>query len=254
MMIYKKIFTPARAHVLMLSFFMGGAAAFVAGAQESLFFVESSIQPNLKVLLFLQPTVDEAAAKTWVNALSDNDPQVESAIFVSREETLEKAQGNPALVKSLMLLRENPFPSSVLLRYRDIAWLERPEPAMALRSAPEVLEIRWDPEARTTFRTLRQWRMWLMRISIFALVILGIWCTFGVYRFWAARAKAAEMIAQLGTGLLGGGLALVMLAFSLRALGVDAALFKPSSMSVWPLLVSGMSAIATFGWKGSHEV
>jgi hypothetical protein len=183
------------------------------------------------------------------------DPEIESLVFISRQQALQDAQGNPALMQSLLLLRDNPFPASVVIRYKDLAWLDRPEPAMDLRSQPQVQEIRWDPEARSVFRSLRQWRVWLVRLTAFAMIMLMVWCFFGVYRFVALKSPVAELMIQLGIGLIGGGLAVATWGMALREVGVDAALYRPESVSFWPLLTALLASVATFGWQvsGSND-
>src|SRR5437870_2814360 len=183
MIIRERLFKPANAHVLMVSFLLGGLGALLIGLQQSLRTAEESIRPNLKVVVFVNPSLPEANAKKWADTLTTADPEIEAATFISRQEALARAQGNPTLSKSLMLLRDNPFPPAVVLLFKDSAWLGRPEPALILKGMPEVQEIRWDPETRSVFRSLRQWRAWLLRLSGFAVMMLGVWCFFGLYRF-----------------------------------------------------------------------
>ena len=40
---------------------------------------------------------------------------------------------------------------------------------------------------------------------------------------------------------------------ALRDLGGDAALYRPESISYWPLLTAVMAALATFDWKVTRE-
>ncbi len=253
MLIRKRLFKPANAHVLMVSFLLGGIGALLIGLQQSLKAAEESIRPALKVVVFIQPNITDENVKKWSDSLLSLDPELASVAYISRQEALQKSQGNPALAKSLILLRDNPLPASVVLFYKDSAWLERPEPAMTLKSQAEVQEIRWDPEARSVFRSLRQWRTWLLRLSAFAVMMLAVWCFFGLYRFLVMKAPLSEMIIQLAIGLIGGGLAMATWGFALREVGQDAALYRPEAVSVWPLLSALMAALATFGWKVSNE-
>jgi len=247
------LFKSANAHVLMVSFLLGGIGALLIGLQQSLKSAEESIRPALKVVIFIPSSVSEDVARKWSGTLTSMDPELESSTYISRQEALEKAQANPALTKSLILLHENPLPASVVLRFRDQAWLERPEPALDFKALPEVQEIRWDPEARSVFRSLREWRMWLLRLSAFAVLMLGVWCFFGIYRFLAMKAPLTELLIQLGIGLIGGTLATVTFGFALRELGSDAALYRPETVSFWPLAAALMASLSTFGWKVSRE-
>jgi len=237
----------------MVSFILGGVGALMIGLQQSLRTAEQAIRPELNVAVILQAGVTDQDAALWARGLLSTDPEIAAVNFVSREQALQKAQGNPALVKSLLLLRENPFPASVILTYNDRAWLERPEPALAFKALPQVQEIRWDPEARSVFRSLRQWRAWLARLTTFALLMLFIWCFFGIYRFLMMKASVAQLFIQLGIGLIGGSLAVTTWGLALRGIGNDAALYKPAPLSFWPLLTAMMAALATFGWQVSDE-
>ena len=253
MQIRKRFLNAANAHVLMVSFLLGGVGALLIGLQQSLATAESSIRPALKVAVFIQDNVPDADAQKWTQTLMTLDPELESVTYVSRQDALQKAQANPALAKSLLFLRSNPFPATVVLRYRDLAWMDRPEPAMSLKDQPQVQEIRWDPEARSVFRSLHQWRAWLMRLTIFAMIMLSVWSFFGLYRFLTVKASFSELLIQCGIGLIGGGLAMVTWGAALKGVGTDAALYRPESISFWPLITAAMAAVATFGWNVSNE-
>jgi hypothetical protein len=249
MQIRSRLLKPANAHVLMVSFLLGGMGALVTGLQQSLKAAEDSIRPSLKVVVFIQPRIADQAAAQWARTLPSSDPEIASVSFISRQDALQNAQGNPALAKSLLLLPENPFPASAVILYKDGAWLERPEPALALKALPQVQEIRWDPSARSIFRSLRQWRAWLVRLSAFAMIVLFVWCFFGIYRYLVMKSPAADLLVQLGFGLLGGFLAVVISGLALQGIGQDAAVYKPVSLSIWPLATALMAALATFGWR-----
>ncbi len=237
----------------MVSFLLGGVGALFIGLQQSLKAAEESIRPALKVAVFVQDNVSDEDARKWAASLPAQDAELESAEFVSRKDAFQKALETSTLSKSLLLLRENPFPATVLLHYKDWAWLERPEPALALKSQPQVQEIRWNPEVRSVFRSLRQWRTWLERLTVFALIMLVVWCLFGAYRFFALKAPAGELFIQLGIGLIGGSISIVTWGLSLRGVGADAALYKPEAVSFWPLVAALLASLATFGWDESHD-
>ena len=116
---------------------------------------------------------------------------------------------------------------------------------------PQAQEIRWDPQVRSLFRALRQWRVWLARLTAFAALMLMAWCFFGIYRFLVLQAQAAELLIQLGIGLVGGGLSIMTWFLALRGIGSDAALYKPEAVSFWPLASALLAALATFGWRAS---
>src|SRR4051812_2995875 len=114
-----RLINPVSAHVLMVSFLLGGMGALLMGLQQSLKTVEEAVRSDLKVVLSLQPTLSDAEAETWVSTLNGLDPEIASIEFISKAKAIQQAQGNPILAKSLMLLPNNPFPASVLLRYKD---------------------------------------------------------------------------------------------------------------------------------------
>ncbi len=253
MEIRKRLFNNTNAHVLMVSFLLGGVGALLIGLQQSLQNAEASIRPALKVAVFIQDNVPDVDAEKWANSLPSLDSELESVTYISRQEALEKAQGNPALAKSLLLLRENPFPASAILHYRDLAWMDRPEPALALKTQAQVQEIRWDPEARSVFRSLREWRAWLMRLTAFAMMMLLVWSFFGLYRFFSLKVPLSELLIHLGVGVIGGSLAVLTWGVALRGVGSDAALYRPESISFWPLITASLAALATFGWSVTDE-
>ena len=237
----------------MLSFLLCGAGAMIIGLQQALKAAEDYLRPALKVVVFLPSTVTDADGALWAGRLPAADPEIESVSFISRQEALQKAQGNPALAKSLILLRENPFPASVVLRYRDSAWLARPEPALSLKTQPQVQELRWDPQVRSTFRALRQWRVWLMRLTAFATIMVFVWSFLGAFRLVVLKAGLRELLTHLGFGILGGSFALLLLGAALRSVDTDAALFRPETLSLWPLVIAPLASMASFGWGMSRE-
>ena len=50
MQIYKRLFKPANAHVLMVSFLLGGVGALMIGLQQSLKTAEDTIRPALHII------------------------------------------------------------------------------------------------------------------------------------------------------------------------------------------------------------
>src|ERR1039457_4626376 len=109
MLIRERLFKPATAHVLMVSFLLGGIGALLIGLQQSLKTAEESIRPALKVVVFMQQNVTDENVKKWSDSLLSLDPELVSVAYISRQEALQKSQGNPALAKSLILLRDNPL-------------------------------------------------------------------------------------------------------------------------------------------------
>ncbi len=92
-----------------------------------------------------------------------------------------------------------------------------------------------------------------MRVNVFAVLMLSVWCLFGIYRFMAVRATARTLALQLSAGLVGGLLALATWGAALQRLGSDAAHYRPHGLSLWPLVAALMASMATFDWKDDHE-
>ena len=72
-------------------------------------------------------------------------------------------------------------------------------------------------------------------------------------RLGPVRASFAELMIQLGIGLIGGALAVMTWGLALRGVGADAALYRPAGVSLWPLLTALLAALATFGWRVTDE-
>lgn len=246
------LFRPNSAQVLIMTFLMGIAAALVIGLEQTLKSAEDSIKQPLLVSIFMQSSFQDNQAQKWGADLRAKDPEIQGLTFISRDQALQEAEKDAALAKSLMILKENPLPSSFVLRYSDRAWLERNEPVDPIKSLPEIQEIRWDAQARSVFRSLHQWRAWLTRFSSFAGMILVVWAFMGLYQFMALRAPLAEFALQSGIGIFGGAVALGLWAYALQGLGPDAGVFRPHWFSLVPVATGLIVAIGCFGWM-SHE-
>ncbi len=246
------LFRPTSAQVLLVTFFMGTLAALVIGLEQTLHSAEDSIRPLLVVSTFLQAGVSEDQAKAWGETLRRKDAEIQSLAFISKDQALQEAQKDPALAKSLMILKDNPLPASFLIHYSDRAWLERSEPVDGVKGSPEVQEVRWDPQARSVFRSLQQWRAWLIRFSGFAGVMLLVWALVGMYRFLAMRARPDLLLGQLLLGLCGGALSVGIWAYALRGLGPDAGVYRPAWFSLLPIVAGITVAIGCFGWDSNE--
>jgi len=237
----------------MLSFLLGVTSALLLGLQQTLGSAENAVKRSMAVAVLLSGSVNDAQATALLNSLKARDPEIESAVYMSKADALQEASKDPALAKSLMLLKENPLPASFVLRYSDRAWMERSEPAEPLKSLPEIQEIRWDAQARTVFRSLVQWRAWVLRLAAFAVMMLVVWSFFGVYRFLVLRAPVQPLMIQLGVGVVGGGIAVLLWEYALRCIGTDASVFRPDGFSFLPLVTGAAVAIACFGWGVCEE-
>src|SRR5579872_1409837 len=244
---------PNSAHVLLMAFFMSIAAALVFGLEQTLKSAEDSIKQSLLVSVFMQSSLSDEQAQKWGSQLQTKDSEIQNVNFISKDQALQEAQKDPSLARSLMILKENPLPSTFVLRYSDRAWLERDELATLLKSLPEIQEIRWDSQSRSVFRSLHQWRAWLIRFSAFSGVLLIVWAFMGIYQFLALRASLTEFAIQLLIGAVGGSIALALWGYTLQGLGPDAGVFRPSWFSMIPMLTGLVVAIGCFGWSHHEE-
>src|SRR5579872_1948515 len=110
------LFRPHSAHVLIMTFFMGIAAALVFGLEQTLKSAEDSIKQPLLVSIFMQSSFQDDQAQKWGEKLRAMDPEIQDLNFISRDQALLEAQKDMALAKSLMILKENPLPASFVHR------------------------------------------------------------------------------------------------------------------------------------------
>lgn len=252
-MIRQQLFSLHSFQVLMLSLLLGTSAMVLLGVRDSLGIAERSIQDNLKVVVLIQTQLSDDLARKWAEGLPTQDSEIESVTFISKAEALQKAQEDPALVKSLILLRDNPLPASAVIRFKPSAWMERPEPALQLRASPEVQEIRWDPEKRSTFQTLHQWRTWLLRISTFAVILLSVWAIVSISSAVVSRIPMPVWLTHSGMALFGAALSLLVVGLSLQKVGVQALEFKPDLNTPWPWISSFLGSFAMLGSTVKYE-
>jgi cell division protein FtsX len=229
--------------MLFISFLVAGGGALCAGVQQSLRIAEEMARSSLKVAVFLSPALTDAEGEQWVKTLPNIDPAIESAEYISRDEALKRAQQNPMLGRSLLLLRKNPFPASVVIRYQGPAWFERSDPAIKLRDQPSVQEIRWDAELRSHFRSLWQWHLWLGRVGLTVFMMLVAGALVGFIRFLKTHRSWSELWIQGGVGLLGGGLAIGLWGIALQKVGTEAAAYRPTHLNFWPLLAGVLASM-----------
>lgn len=231
----------------MVSFLLGLTSALLLGVERSLASAQNKLRESLVAAVFFQASLSDDEAQKISDSLTTIDPAINSVRFISRQEALMDAQNDPALSRSIVILKENPLPASAVLTYRDTGWLQRSEPGEALRTVPQIQEIRWDASTRTSFRTFHQWRAWLIRLGGFSTTMLIVWAFFGLYRFLALRSPLSELGLQILVGIVGGGIALGLWVLALNQVGVDASLYRPQSASWFPLLTGAIVGLASFG-------
>lgn len=253
MVIRKLGFRAFQGHVLGVTFLVGLLATFLMGSQESLSKAEESVKSSLGVLVFLQTALSDGQAKEWGDALRKRDPEIESYTFISKDQAYQEALKDPAVSKSLMLLKENPLPASFSIRLSDHAWWERTDPAERIKGAPFVQEIRWDPPSRSLYRGLHQWRLWLIRLSVVAGALLLIWTFLGLFRFFYLRLSVRTLVFQLGLGLMGSAVALFAWALALNSVQAEPAVYRPVWFSFLPLAAGMMAAVACLGVVERHD-
>ena len=240
-------------HVLIVTFVMGLFATVMIGLQQSLANAESQVKNSLAVLVFLQTTVPDAEASQMAQRIKTQDPDILSIMYISKDQAYQDALKDPGLAKSLLLLKNNPLPASLVIRYSDSAWWERSDPAESLKSAANIQEIRWDPQARALFRTLHRWRLWCLRFSVFVLALLGVWAFIGLYRFLSLHSGLPEIAMQLMVGSIIGGFAAAIWSMGLRfSLQADFSSAHPAWGWALPVVIGAVAALGCYGIEFRH--
>jgi cell division protein FtsX len=247
------LFRPSSAHTLLLSFLLAAVAALLLGLQQVLLTGERGLLGEMAAVVFLQTSVTDEEAKALEASFKERDPEIQSLILVSKESALQEAQQDPALAKSLMVLKENPLPASFTVQWSEKAWRTRSEPGVLIRELPQVQEIRWNPQAQSTFRLLTAWRTWLMRLSVAAVGLLVFWSFFGIVQFLARGSRVRVLIAKMGVGLVGGALGLLAWFGALHQLPNELISFRPQASLFVPLLIGVIVGLASFGWGETRE-
>jgi cell division protein FtsX len=239
-------------HVLIIAFLVGLFGAVMIGIQQGLANAESSVKSSLVVAAFLQNNVTDADAASLAQALKNQDPEIQSIVYTSKDQAYTEAMKDPNLAKSLILLKNNPLPASLVLHYSDRAWWERSEPTEKLRGVPLIQDIRWDARARSMFLSLHRWRLWSLRVSMFAGVILLVWAFMGLYRVLLLQGETREISFMLIIGALGGALAWGVWGVGLRTFQAELSIGKPSWIWLIPLVVGLASSLGCFGLEIRH--
>jgi hypothetical protein len=235
------------AHVLMVAFLVGLFGAVLIGVQQSLASAESSLDASLSAVVFLQSTISDAEAGSLQETLRAQDPEIRSAEYLSRAQAYEEAMKNPALAKSLSLLKSNPLPPSITIRFSERALWERADPTEKIRSVNGLQEIRWDAQALSLYRNLHRWRMWGIRLSGFIAMMLLVWAFIGLYRVLAQQAAWLDVMSQLVVGAIGGALAWGVWGISLKSIQLDLPFIQPIYMQLLPLFIGIVAALGCYG-------
>jgi hypothetical protein len=239
-------------HVLIVAFMVGLFAAVMTGLQQTLASAEASVKSSLSVLVFLQNPVSDADAAQLMQQIQSQDHEVQSVLFTSKDQAYQEALKNPNLAKSLMLLKSNPLPASLLIRYSDRAWWERSDPSEKIKTLGAIQEMRWDPQAASLFRTLHRWRLWCMRFSAFILAVLAVWAFIGLYRFLSLQSTWPDILSQLSIGLIGGALAWSLWGAGLHSIQVELSPLHPIWAWLLPIVLGAVAALGCFGVEIRH--
>ncbi|MFA5975674.1 MAG: permease-like cell division protein FtsX [Elusimicrobiota bacterium] len=253
MTIRKMLFHASSVQVLLISFFMGITSAVYMGINQSLLSTEDVFRRSLGVSLFLSSTLTDQEALRLADTLKTQDTEIVSIAYLSKADATQEAQKDEALSKTLLLLKENPLPSSLQITYSDRAWLDRNAPTDALPKTPDIQEIRWDAASRSAFRALNQWRHWLMRLAVLSGGVVVLWSFVGIYRSLAERISFAQLACPVLVGACGGALSILAWRAALHQLGADAMTTPPMSRMAWPLLAGALSGLAYTGSGAKRE-
>jgi hypothetical protein len=251
-MSFRSLWRSFDSNVLLAAFFVGLFAALLLGIQQSLMQAELTLKPSLFVMVYLQSTLPDGAAQKWGESLKAADPEVLSFSWTSKEQAYQQALKDPLMAKPLMLLRDNPLPASYLVRLDDRAWWQRDDPTEKIKTLPSIQEIRWDPQAHAVFRSIHQWRLRLMRLTLLAGLALFSWTFFGLYQFFKRQTLPGRLWAHLALGLTGGAIASGLWNFGLSSLANAATSLRGSVQLALPLAAGILAAIACFGFSSGY--
>lgn len=249
---FKDIGKAYNGHVLITAFVVGLFTMVMIGLQQTLATAENSIKSSLVAVAFLQSNITDADAEALAKTIQAQDMDIVTVTYTSKEQALEEAMKDPNLAKSLLLLKSNPLPPSLSIRYSDRAWWERTEPTQSLHGMPTIQEIRWDPQAASLFRSIHRWRLWCLRFSAFTGVILMVWAFIGFYRFLALHSSMQEVLGVLVIGAVGGILAWGLWGLGLYSMKVEISVLRPLWVAAIPLVLGAVSALGCFGLEVRH--
>src|SRR4051812_12620961 len=233
-------------HILMVAFLIGLFGAVMTCTQGALQSAENSLGSSLLVVAFLQNSLSEANAPAFIDSLKAQDADIENIDYISKAQAYQEAMKDPKMAKSLMLLKANPLPASLTIRYSERALSERADPAEKVRGANSIQEIRWDPQARSIYRSLHGWRMWMMRFSAFVALVLLVWAFVGLYRLLLLQSTPQEIAVQVGLGLGGGALAWGLWGAGLQSIQSGISMLHPAPVWAVPILMGAVSALGCF--------
>jgi hypothetical protein len=252
MEIIKLFWRAYNGHVLMVAFLIGLFSTVMIGLQQALANAEASVKGSLPVIVFLQNNVTDAEAVTLQCSIKAQDSEIQSIEYTSKDQAYQEAMKNPNLSKSLLLLKSNPLPASLTLRYSDRAWWERSEPSEKLRALSTIQEIRWDPQAGSLFRSLHRWRLWSLRFSAFVGMVLLVWAFIGLYRVLSLQSGFLEIVVHLGIGFFGGALAWGLWGVGVHSIQAEIPTLRPAWVWLVPMLIGVVSALGCFGLEIRH--
>ena len=245
-----KVAALVRGQAFVTAFLVTLLAVFLVEAYQRLGFEARHQKDGLAVVVFLQTSLTDAQAQAWVEQLHQQDKEIESLVLTTKEQAYKKAAEDPTLAKSLLLLKENPQPATVVVRYSDQAWLQPVSPVERLKVLPSMGEIRWDPQTLSGWLSLQRWRRALRHLAMLLIALVGFWAFMGIYRALSLRLPLREIFLHVGWGLIGGSAAAAVWLATLRAAFEDSAM----SLSSWLPLGAGVAgALACIGIRFSHD-
>jgi hypothetical protein len=253
MLIFKNQLRLSNVQLVIASLLVAFLGALAVGLHGTLAAAETSLRQSLDLVLFVDGSMPDATAQQLSVSLKERDREVTTVTYLSRDAALREAQNDPALAKSLMILRENPLPGSFTIGLTDKAWLERSTPAEKLQG-PEIQEVRWDAQAQQLYRSVHAWRLWTLHLTIGLAVLLSLWALLGMFRFLAAAMPVSELLWHLALGLSGGGLAAGLWAVSLRAFSGANPPAAPNAFSWLPLIAGAIVGLAFIPTERVHEI
>ena len=247
-------FRPATLHAFFAGFLLSTLAFFLSGLYHISAATENNLRENLFVTIFLRPALTDMDGAAVAKSIQDGDKEVVSTSFVSKEEALQQAERDPVLSKSLMLLKENPLPAFVTVRYSDAAWLQRDNPGEMLTGISQMQEMKWNPLNRAAFRKAHAWRRMAEATSIGLAVVLLFWFIAGVLHFVSSHLRFEHLFSGALAGALGAGSAWLAEVFLIQRFGGEGTGILSAQLSLLPIITGIIIGMTLSGWGGRVEL
>lgn len=239
------------------SFKAGFLAAFFSGmllaARASLSAQRIPLESSLLVVAFFNRELPDDQARLIAVALPQRDPEIIHAQFVSKEEAFQSAQQRASFSRAMVLLKKNPFPSSVELRYRPRAWRDRNDPSSGLKDIPEIVEVRWSVPMRDAWKALDSWERCVREALAGLGAVLVLFAGFSAVQAFKTQPGLRPLGEAVWRGAAGALLSAAFVAAWIRRAGVLPQGIEWAYAVLLLILMGGLAGTAFFGYKTQDE-